>query len=98
MGVTDWSEEQLKKHVDELQSYVGNFLLRATSDRMAAQIAGTELRTVDAVFADSSFDNSLNREVIAAQRALAGRVGECLKGMEVAEGLQYIVDLLKQVG
>jgi methionyl-tRNA synthetase len=91
---SDWSHEQLDKYKHEIQAYVGNSLLRITSDRIMARVQGAKPRTLAEIYKDKE---SPNHQVIAAHLRLAENVERCLREMEVAEALQHIVDLLKLV-
>jgi methionyl-tRNA synthetase len=92
--IPDWSGEQLAKHFKEIQSLLGNFLLRVTSDRIHAAIKGASCMTVEDIFRDKS---SPNASVIEAHQELADSVALCLGEMEVADAIGQIVELLRLV-
>ena len=97
--VPDWSSVQLKKYKEEIQSYIGNFLLRVTSDAMTKRIEGAPHRSLAEVFKsvlDTSTRNP-NQDMIRMQLALPHKVESCLRDHEVGDALQNIVDLLRQV-
>ena len=84
----------MAKHFKEIQSLLGNFLLRVTSDRIHAATKGASSMTVEDISRDKS---SPNASVIEAQRELADSVAHCLGQMEVADAVGQIVELLRLV-
>ncbi|PFH48978.1 hypothetical protein AMATHDRAFT_148665 [Amanita thiersii Skay4041] len=89
----DWSRSQLNKHFKEIQSLLGNFLLRITSDRFVAATQGASPLTLDDVLRDKS---SPNAPVVEAHRALADKLASSLKRKEVADAIECVVELLRQ--
>ncbi|KAF8622593.1 hypothetical protein AX15_006894 [Amanita polypyramis BW_CC] len=90
----DWSQAQLDKHLKEIQSLLGNFLLRITSDRIKASIKdhASDI-TLEDVFRDKSSPNAL---VIEAVQTLGDNVTSRLEQKEVADAMEQIVELLRQ--
>ncbi|EAU82630.2 methionine-tRNA synthetase [Coprinopsis cinerea okayama7 len=85
----DWSFEQLEKHSKELQSLLGNYLLRITSARItAAAAAGYEQQS-------EASPHALNLELAREVDALPRRVQELMNNLEVADALSSILDVLK---
>lgn len=92
----DWSFEQLEKHSKELQSLVGNYLLRVASARITATAAkGREqLPTVGKLGEPL---HPLNAELALAAAALPSKVKQKMDNLEVAEALIATLDVLKLV-
>ncbi|KAF8627945.1 hypothetical protein AX17_006098 [Amanita inopinata Kibby_2008] len=88
----DWSREQLDKHFKEIQSLLGNLLLRITSNRIKAAAEGASQLTLDDVLKDKSSPNAL---IVELQRALAHDVASSLDQMEIADAVARVVDLLR---
>ncbi|KAK2465853.1 hypothetical protein APHAL10511_001494 [Amanita phalloides] len=90
----DWSKVQLNKHSKEIQSLLGNFLLRITSKRIQDAMTGAP---PDLTLEDVSRDaTSPNSSVIEALHSLADDAGSRLEQMEVADAIEQIVDILRQ--
>jgi hypothetical protein len=96
LSVPDWSDVQLNKYRAEIRSYLGNFLLRATSSAIMAPIQKIETRTLENIYKDASTSDP-NREVILQMAKLAPKVKSSLLELEVAEALDSIVSLLRLV-
>jgi hypothetical protein len=84
------------KYDYEIQSYIGNFFLRITSDKMMSLVTPVEPRTLSQIFQDPS-NNLNNRDLISALSNLGETVKSKLQNMEMGEALQEIVDVLKLV-
>lgn len=85
--IKDWSEVQLSKHDKELQSFLGNLFLRATSPKIVSLMTSP----------DNCDKLPPNHALVQAQLALPTVVGNYLDQMEVGEALASIVDLLRMV-
>jgi len=85
------------KYDYEIQSYVGNFFLRITSDKIMSLVMSAKPRTSNHVFQDPSNNHSSdpNRDVVSALLNLGETVKFKLQNMEMGEALQEIVDVLK---
>jgi hypothetical protein len=96
----DWSHEQLLKHSAEIQSYLGNFYLRITSNKMAGLVTSANPRSRQDIFESCLLDNSVLqpfKNVIDQQGSLAPDVQQCLDRLQVADALHLIVELLRMV-
>lgn len=89
----DWSFEQLEKHSKELQSLLGNYLLRVSSARITATAAIGR----DQVLHKQHELHPLNSELLRMASALPSKVQSNMEGLEVAEVLVEILDVLKFV-
>ncbi|KIL58972.1 hypothetical protein M378DRAFT_85745 [Amanita muscaria Koide BX008] len=88
----DWSQGQLDKYFKEIQSLLGNFLLRVTSDRIKSAIKGASSMTLEDIARDKS---SPNAPFVESQRALADKLTTCLDQMEVSDAVEHVVELLR---
>ncbi|KAG5650182.1 hypothetical protein H0H81_000404 [Sphagnurus paluster] len=94
---TDWSREQLEKHDREIQSLLGNFLLRATSPKIAARAAGAEPVSLQAVF-DAQQSAQTPGPILAlmtANRQLPEKLRLAMEGMELGDALGEVVEVLR---
>lgn len=104
----DWSPEQLTKHSKELQSLLGNYFLRVTSERISAvaQRASSPLPTLTSIAncqpaaTESNASETIeepnpNRSLLLSARALPTQVQKALDNLEVGEALEEIIALLR---
>lgn len=92
----DWSAEQLEKHGKELQSLVGNYLLRVVSEKIAKAAERGRVGSGEAE-GPYVFQHEANAELVREVGALPRKVGECMERLEVAEAVEGVVDVLKLV-
>jgi methionyl-tRNA synthetase len=90
---SDWSFEQLEKHSKELQSLLGNYLLRVTS----ARITATAAAGFEDFQAGDVPSHPSNLELARETEALPARVKELMDNLELADALSAILDVLKLV-
>lgn len=112
----DWSEEQLRKHADEIRNLLGNYFLRMTSrvikkrvrdavsvaqDKsfrglLSQQLANVDLSKTFDISAYAELDTPRTVEAfLPLLDSLGGVVSDCMKNLEVAEGLHAIVQVLR---
>jgi len=84
----DWSEDQVYKHTKEIQSQLGNYLLRITSPKLAARAKEASS------FSDSTL-HPLNAELKQMVQSLPERVKERMDMLEAGEALNEIMSVLK---
>ncbi|KAF8547451.1 hypothetical protein OG21DRAFT_1517356 [Imleria badia] len=107
----DWSEEQLRKHADEIRNSLGNYFLRVTSNVIKSRAAKVMIDPLS--FRDvfsRQFPNmdvsgswtdletcklSTNEELLALLDGLGPRVECAMKNLEVADALHTIVLVLR---
>ncbi|GLB34388.1 putative class-I aminoacyl-tRNA synthetase family protein [Lyophyllum shimeji] len=98
---TDWSREQLEKHDREIQSLLGNLLLRVTSPKIAARASGVQHRSLQSVFAEQKIDGPTNergRALVSLMEAMVSApktVRTQMDDLEVGEALDQVMQLLK---
>ncbi|KAF6748906.1 tRNA synthetases class I (M)-domain-containing protein [Ephemerocybe angulata] len=88
----DWSFEQLENHSKQLQSLLGNYLLRVASARITASAAVGRDQLQDG---GEAFLHSLNEELFQAATKLPGKVQSSMEALEVADALVEVLDVLK---
>jgi methionyl-tRNA synthetase len=87
---SDWSEDQVDKHVKEVQSQLGNYFLRITSPKLAA-------RAKEASSFPGSPLHPLNAELKQMAQSLPERIKERMDTLEAGEALNEIMSVLKVV-
>ncbi|RXW23132.1 hypothetical protein EST38_g2747 [Candolleomyces aberdarensis] len=90
----DWSFEQLEKHSKELQSLLGNYLLRVASARMSANAAKGREQLQDGGKQGEPL-HPLNAELALAAAALPAKVKQYMDNLEVTQALIAVLDVLK---
>ncbi|KAF8334830.1 tRNA synthetases class I (M)-domain-containing protein [Amanita rubescens] len=85
----DWSDEQLKKHFKEIRAFLGNTLLRITSERIKDNMKGASVLTLEDILRDTT---SPNASIIEASQALAENMASLLEQMEVADAIARVVN------
>lgn len=86
----DWSDDQVDKHVKEVQSQLGNYFLRITSPKLAA-------RAKEASSSSISSLHPLNDELKQMAQLLPEKVKERMGALEAGEALNEIMSVLKVV-
>ena len=84
----DWSFEQLEKHAKELQSLLGNYLLRVNSARIIKSAKRPDIIPEKTI-------HPLNGELLDAALALPLLVKGKMESMEIAEALEAILEVLR---
>ncbi|KAF9242666.1 tRNA synthetases class I (M)-domain-containing protein [Melanogaster broomeanus] len=92
----DWSEEQLRKHGDEIRNLLGNYFLRVTSKSIKQRVetashylsatSSTSMRKLE------DCKPSTNEEIITLVDNLAGLVSGNMRNLEVAEALHAVAN------
>jgi hypothetical protein len=102
--VIDWSNEQLHKHMDELQSLLGNFYLRMLSKKILKRLPEGRRHVpldrrilLSGVTGEGPEGTDPCLELRAKLTDLSERVDAHLKNFEVADALEAIVDVLNTV-
>lgn len=90
----DWSREQLEKHDREIQSLLGNYFLRITSQAIQARMDGVSPVSLQKIYEDTA---SPNHVLLQATRSLPNKVRRAIDAMEMADALGAIVDVLRLV-
>ncbi|PPQ74921.1 hypothetical protein CVT24_002998 [Panaeolus cyanescens] len=103
-GDVDWSERQVDNHSQEIQSQLGNYLLRITSKKITKRAEGVELAdgmnslspAIRHVFNGTTpSETEYNANLLALVRALPGKVQVHMDSWEVALALDEIIHVLK---
>ncbi|KAF5369690.1 hypothetical protein D9615_010166 [Tricholomella constricta] len=101
---TDWSREQLEKHDREIQSLLGNFLLRSTSPKIASRASGAQPLTLQAIFGEQQLRRAPSEEsesespilaLLTTTRQLPSKVHAAMESMEVGDALGEVIELLR---
>ncbi|KAG5640555.1 hypothetical protein DXG03_008118 [Asterophora parasitica] len=87
---TDWSREQLEKHDREIQSLLGNFLLRATSPKIASRAAGVQPVSLQAIHPSPPI-----LALLTATKQLPPKLRSAMESLELGDALGEVIDLLR---
>lgn len=97
----DWSQNELEKHSNEIQSLLGNYVLRVTSKKLFKSLDGTQEMSIKQIYQhykkqDDSKSKSLV-DLIDTQRTTPARVKHGIENLEIAEAVRALVLLLREV-
>ena len=92
----DWSQDQVEKHHKEIQSLLGNFFLRITSQTIQMRMAGAPHLSLEEIYADEA-SLALIRTLIQATRELPEKVKRYMDALEMADALGAVMELLRLV-
>lgn len=90
----DWSEDQVDKHIREIQSQLGNYFLRVTSVKLATR--AKEASSSSLVTSHSTL-HPLNAELTQMVESLPHRIQERMDSLEAGEALNEIISVLRMV-
>ncbi|XP_006456109.1 hypothetical protein AGABI2DRAFT_210873 [Agaricus bisporus var. bisporus H97] len=96
----DWSQNELEKHSNEIQSLLGNYVLRVTSKKLFKSLDGTQEMSIKQIYQhykkqDDSKSKSLV-DLIDTQRTTPARVKHGIENLEIAEAVRALVLLLRE--
>ncbi|KAF9047521.1 tRNA synthetases class I (M)-domain-containing protein [Panaeolus papilionaceus] len=103
-GDVDWSERQVDNHSQEIQSQLGNYLLRITSKKITKRVEGVEPSDgmdslspgIQGVFEGvEPAETDYNANLLTLTRALPAKVQTHMDTWEVACALDDIIHVLK---
>jgi len=91
----DWSEDQVDKHVKEIQSQLGNYFLRITSPKLATR--AKEGSSLSSSLASHLTLHPLNAELKHMVQSLPERIKKRMDALEAGEALDEIMSVLRVV-
>ncbi|KAG6861487.1 hypothetical protein C0995_015914 [Termitomyces sp. Mi166 len=91
---TDWSRTQLEKHDREIQSQLGNLLMRITSAKIAKRADTVPPVAISCICAELQ-DESPILTLLDATKSMPSKVHSLMEQLELGEALDEIMEVLR---
>ncbi|KAG6867932.1 hypothetical protein C0993_009414 [Termitomyces sp. T159_Od127] len=91
---TDWSRTQLEKHNREIQSQLGNLLMRITSAKIAKRAETAHPLTISSIRAELQKESPI-LALLDATKFLPSKVHSLMEQLELGDALDAIMEVLR---